>query len=67
MKKRTKAKIKNGILLSITGMMIAMAIFSIAMIDMFHWIIFLALGLSLTWLVLFSMANGWFEFNKEDE
>ena len=67
MKKRTKAKIKNGILLSITGMMIAMAIFSIAMIDMFHWIIFLALGVSLTWLVLFSMANGWFELNKGDK
>ncbi len=64
---KRKIRIKNVILLAITGAMIALAMFSIASIASCHWIPFVGLFISGTWLVLFAKANGWLDVDVEGE
>ncbi len=66
--KKIMYKVKNVILISISMIMGALFGFSVAAIDSFHWIPFVGLFISFTWLVVFAAANGALDIDcYEDE
>ena len=59
---KRKRRMRNAILLSITGVMIALAMISVASADSTSLIPIVTLLISGTWLVLFAKANGMDKF-----
>jgi hypothetical protein len=52
---------KNVVLISISTVMGFVLAFSISAIDSFHIVPFAGLVISMAWLSLFAMANGWMD------